>query len=356
MLEIGDLFTPSTGELPEVTAMRAALLELLLDRMPVGIAVFDYDLHLRRANTTWQSFLDRAAPLTSAPVVAGMHLYDLIDSTTGIEGLIARALAGHPVSASDFLIARDGVLSYWDVLITPLRAASGALWGVVIVLIDASDRVFAYRMLEAKEDQLERAVENERGRIARELHDAVTQTLFTASLIADTLPRIWERDVDEGARRLEELRGLTRGALAEMRTLLFELRPAALEGADLRELLRQLSEAFRARARVPVDLDFSGGYRPLPPDVQLVFYRAAQEALNNCFKHARAARVQVTLAYADVITLAICDDGRGFDAGAVGADHFGLAIMRERAGVVGAALTVDSAPQQGTCIRLTWKG
>src|SRR5512138_3291935 len=83
-------------------------------------------------------------------------------------------------------------------------------------------------------------------------YDAVTQTLFSASLIADVLPRLWERNPEEGRRRLEELRQLTRGALAEMRTLLLELRPTALTEAALADLLKQLAEAINGRARLPV--------------------------------------------------------------------------------------------------------
>ncbi len=98
------------------------------------------------------------------------------------------------------------------------------------------------------------AAAGERSRLARDLHDAVTQTLFAASIIAEVLPRLWERDREEATRRLNELRQLTRGALAEMRTLLLELRPAALTDSDLSELLRQLVEATVGRARVEIDL------------------------------------------------------------------------------------------------------
>ena len=97
------------------------------------------------------------------------------------------------------------------------------------------------------------AVAEERNRLARDLHDAVTQTLFSASLIAEVLPKLWRRDRNEGKRRVAELRELTRGALAEMRTLLLELRPTALEDAELGELLKQLAESITGRARVPGD-------------------------------------------------------------------------------------------------------
>jgi signal transduction histidine kinase len=113
------------------------------------------------------------------------------------------------------------------------------------------------------------ATVEERQRLARELHDAVTQTLFSSSLIADVLPRIWERNPDEGRRRLEELRQLTRGALAEMRTLLLELRPAALVEVELNDLLRQLGEAFTGRSRIPIQVEVDADLQ-IPPTSKLV--------------------------------------------------------------------------------------
>jgi signal transduction histidine kinase len=136
------------------------------------------------------------------------------------------------------------------------------------------------------------AVAAERNRIARDLHDSVTQTLFSASLIAEVLPRLVQRQPDESMRRLEELRQLTRGALAEMRTLLLELRPATLMEVSIEELLRQLTEAARGRARIPIELSVNGAAQ-LPPAVKVAFYYVAQEALNNVTKHARAGRVLV---------------------------------------------------------------
>ncbi|MGE5528546.1 MAG: GAF domain-containing protein [Patescibacteria group bacterium] len=209
----------------------------------------------------------------------------------------------------------------------------------------------------------ENAVAAERSRLARDLHDAVTQTLFSASLIAEVLPRIWERDQAEGRRRLEELRQLTRGALAEMRTLLLELRPATLVEVGLDDLLRQLAEATTGRARVPVGVEVRGICN-LPPDAQIAFYRIAQEALNNVAKHSGAGRAEVVLSClpgdagrdrGGRVELHIRDDGRGFDPARISPEHLGLGIMRERAEAIGAKLRVESGSGRGTEIIVTWR-
>jgi ligand-binding sensor domain-containing protein/signal transduction histidine kinase len=201
------------------------------------------------------------------------------------------------------------------------------------------------------------AATRERQRLARDLHDAVTQTLFSASIIAEVLPRIWERDPEEGQRRLAEVRELTRGALAEMRMLLLELRPAALADAELGDLLRQLGEATTGRARVPVDVQIEGEYAHMSLDVKVALYRIAQEALNNVAKHSGAGQATVRLCCGpERIALHITDDGRGFDVGAVPPTHLGVGIMRERAEAIGAQLVIDSKPGRGTEVSVMWAG
>jgi signal transduction histidine kinase len=200
-------------------------------------------------------------------------------------------------------------------------------------------------------DQLEL---QERQRLARELHDAVTQALFSASLIADVLPRLWERDPAQGRERLDELRQLTRGALAEMRALLLELRPGALTEVGLGELLQHLSEACASRTGRPVALTLEGE-GVLPPDVQVALYRIAQEALGNAAKHAGAGRLTLELRVGKTeVALRIADDGRGFDPTVARPGHFGLGIMGERAAAIGARLALDSRPGRGTQVSLVW--
>ncbi len=143
-----------------------------------------------------------------------------------------------------------------------------------------------------RQSEMEKAVAAERSRLARELHDAVTQTLFSASLIAEVLPRLWAKDPERGQQQLEEVRLLTRGALAEMRSLLLELRPEALAKAKMDDLLRQLGRAMTGRTGVPVSVS-ADVQCPLPAEVQVALYRIAQEALNNAAKHAEASQVDV---------------------------------------------------------------
>lgn len=198
------------------------------------------------------------------------------------------------------------------------------------------------------------AVTADRTRLARDLHDAVTQTLFSASLTAEVLPELWEMDVDEAKRSTEELRQLTRGALAEMRTLLLELRPAALMQSRLGDLIRQLCEALIGRARLPINLIVEGD-RTFPPEVQVAFYRIAQESLNNASKYARATKIDVSLFMSPAgAHFNICDNGVGFDMTTLKSTSLGLRIMRERAEAIGAQLTISSEPGGGTCVEVEW--
>lgn len=198
------------------------------------------------------------------------------------------------------------------------------------------------------------AASAERDRLARDLHDSVTQMLFSAGLIAEVLPRLWEQNPDEGRLHLQELRLLTKGALAEMRTLLVELRPQAVIQAPLEDTLRHLVNAAIGRAGIPIDLEVRDS-GDLPDEVKIVFYRIAQEALNNITKHANAAQANLQLDYTSQgACLCISDNGSGFEQHAVPADHLGLSIMAERAATIDATLTIDSQPGHGAKIMVEW--
>jgi PAS domain S-box-containing protein len=199
------------------------------------------------------------------------------------------------------------------------------------------------------------AVLQERQRLAQNLHDAVNQSLFSAGLIAEVLPRLWERDQELARRSLEDLRRLTRGALAEMRALLAELRPSTLTDADLGDLLRLLGNAFTGRTNIQATVEVVG-QGVLPADVQVAIYRVCQEALNNVAKHAGASKVEINLKHeGNAIDLLIRDDGGGFDPERTTSGHYGLTMMRERAEAAGVLLSVMSQPGHGTELTLRWK-
>jgi GAF domain-containing protein len=305
----------------------------------------------------------------------------------GVEGLTGWvAASGEPLLVPD--VSQEPRFYYVpevnetrSEICVPLRT-KGAVIGV---LGAQSDRLNGFdegdlMVLEALADQAAIAIETarlyeqaqqlavmeERQRLARELHDAVTQTLFSASLIAEALPELWVYDQEEGRQLLSDLRQLSRGALAEMRTLLLELRPAALVEANLDDLVRQLGEAVTGRIGVPVTVTVEGRCRP-PSDVQVALYRIAQEALNNVVKHAVPRRVAVHLLCTASATgdgrgqrprieLQVSDDGRGFDPSSVPPDRLGLGIIRERAQAIGAMLEINSQPGVGTEIIAVWMG
>ncbi|MEJ2710961.1 MAG: GAF domain-containing protein [Anaerolineales bacterium] len=216
------------------------------------------------------------------------------------------------------------------------------------------------------------AVMEERSRLARDLHDAVTQTLFSASLLAEALPGAWKNNPQEGEELLQDLRSLSRGALAEMRTLLLELRPAALVETRLEDLLRQLAEAASGREGIPIEIHVEGSdilqdVSELPPDVHIALYRIAQEALNNVVKHARASQATVRLCYSCTeadepdskprlsVLLTVSDNGRGFDKSQAQHDRLGMGIMYERAQQIGASLDIESQPGEGTQVAVLWE-
>ncbi len=200
----------------------------------------------------------------------------------------------------------------------------------------------------------ETAVLAERSRLARDLHDVVTQILFSINLIAISLPRLWERDPDMASRSTAELQRLTRGALAEMRTLLRELRPQTITTTDLSTLLTQLCHGLSARHDIPVQVDVYKNCK-VPEEVHVALYRIAQEAINNIAKHAEASQVWLELKNEETaVCLMIRDNGQGFAINEIAAHTMGLEIMEERAQDINAALTIDSTPGQGTIITTNW--
>ena len=314
---------PASGDVPAGGATSAG--DRLLDAA-VTARVLKERATIASDGATWPGLPEGVRRRVEAEGIGQVLAVPLITTEGPVGALvIARDEEGTPFSTEERQLA---------------RTVGEALGGVIEI-----DRLHRRETREAAQE--------ERQALARDLHDAVTQSIYSASLIAEALPAVWEREPEEGLHNLERLRRLVRAALAEMRTLLFELRPTALEAAPLDALLDRLGDSLGGQVQIPVDIHVDDA--DLPPDVKLAFYRVTQEAFSNITKHARAQRVTVAVrANGDGATLTVEDDGRGFDPDGVPSGHMGLHIMRERLERVGAALTVESSAGRGTTIRADW--
>jgi len=198
----------------------------------------------------------------------------------------------------------------------------------------------------------ELASSQERAHLARELHDSVTQALFSMTLVTRTTEILVDRDPTAAKEKLGSLRELQREALAEMRALIFELRPGNIENDGLLPALKTHSAALEGRIGLPIVVT-SDVVDRLPLAIEEVLYRISQEALHNVVKHAAARQATLSIDHGGGgIRLRISDDGKGFDAATVPDGHLGLAGMRARAEKIGATLEVSSRPGLGTTIEV----
>lgn len=296
-------------------------------------------------------------PLLRAVIAAGttqvLRSADAAGDTLGYIG----AVFGQPVSAQSWLVAP--LLSQERVIgVLALAHERPAVYGAAeIAQLDpfVSPVALALENERLRLHARRAATLEERARVARELHDAVSQTLFSASLIAQALPDALERAPERAAVGAAELRRLTAGALAEMRALLIELRPKALTEMSLGRLVQLLATSLHSRSAIPITVTI-GSDCTLAPAIQLACYRIAQEALNNAVKHAAATQVTVGVdCTPDEVLLRVSDDGCGFDPAKAPQGGLGLSILRERASEIGAQLTVESEPGAGTTIILRWQ-
>jgi signal transduction histidine kinase len=357
------LLVDDTSGVMTVRASRALASDLLPLRLPVGTAITGVAVERRRPAAVFD--LSAAAPIPG-------HSEPEIHDRGGFLELRRVGDPGQVVVEADGFPRVAHIARHYKALLAVPLIVRGEVIGA-ITLYYRTPREFSpedVTLAEAFVDQTALAMENarlfeqaqhvatleERERLARELHDAVTQTLFSASLIAEVVPRLWELDPDEGRQRVDDLRRLTRGALSEMRTLLLELRPAALVETPLQQLLSQLAETTMSRSNVEAEVHAHGRPATLAPDVHVALYRIVQEALNNIVKHAAASHVSIHLCWRPRgVDLRVKDDGRGFVRSDISRGRLGLGIMEERAQAIGASLRVRSKHALGTTVDLHWR-
>jgi signal transduction histidine kinase len=199
----------------------------------------------------------------------------------------------------------------------------------------------------------------ERSRLARELHDSVSQALFSMTMHAraaqKSLAKASTSDprIGKAAADLEALHELTQSALAEMRALIFELHPDALADEGMVAGLTRQATALSARTQLPIMVTGPPDRLPLPPEAEEHLYRIALEAVHNAAKHARASSVTVAVTdLGDEVQLLISDDGTGFDPLIPRRGHLGMRTMRERAGHVGGTFELTTQPGAGTTVTI----
>jgi len=258
-------------------------------------------------------------------------------------------LAGYEIE----LVTREGSVATMLISLTPI-AVSGERC-VLAIGHDITLRKRSEEALRRGQEELalglrERAMLEERQRLARELHDSVSQALYGISLGAHTALTLFDSDQPRVLEALHYVLSLAQAGLTEMRALIFELRPESLEMEGLVVALTKQTAATRASHSIEVEVSLCDEPE-VPLAVKEALYRIAQEALQNAVKHARPARLEVHLSCnADVLELEVCDDGMGFDPLAQYPGHLGLRSMRERAVGAGGTLEIVSAPQRGTQI------
>jgi signal transduction histidine kinase len=241
-------------------------------------------------------------------------------------------------------------------LSTQLYIAVAAVTTLCLGAIVSERERSAADLVESRRRELERASE-ERQRIARDLHDSVSQSLFSMTLHARTAERALEQGdagaYDAVAHELAQVGELSRTALAEMRALIFELRPGGLAEEGLVSALGKHAGAVSAREGLSIEVTGPSQRLPISAVCEEHLYRLGQEALANITKHAAASRATVAVTNdGGHVGLEIRDDGCGFDPDAVYAGHLGLTTMRSRAGEMGARISIDSAPGRGTLVRI----
>ncbi|MGQ0668104.1 MAG: GAF domain-containing sensor histidine kinase [Actinomycetota bacterium] len=219
------------------------------------------------------------------------------------------------------------------------------------VQILASHAILAVDNARLFERSRELTVIEERNRLARELHDAVSQTLFSIVFTAESVATLLERDPEAARGQVADLKRLAQDAQREMRSLIFELRPAEIEREGLVSTLGKQVDVLRRVYAAKIELTVAGECR-LASQAEKEVFRISQEAMSNALRHSGAERVWIRLSMdGDRVSLEVQDDGKGFDPLAAGGHaRLGLTSMRERVQLLGGVLAIDSAPGRGTTV------
>ncbi|WP_322924277.1 sensor histidine kinase [Paenibacillus campi] len=196
------------------------------------------------------------------------------------------------------------------------------------------------------------AIIEERQRLARELHDAVSQQLFAISMTATAVGRTFDKDPDRAKRQVQLIEEMSSVAQSEMRALLLHLRPVYLEGKQLYEGISELVHELKAKIPMDIVLEMDKEIR-LVKGVENHLFRIVQEALSNTLRHAKASRMEIRIVQrGDALRVTLRDDGVGFELDDTKQTSYGLSTMRERINEVGGTIQYITAPGKGTRIEI----
>ena len=239
---------------------------------------------------------------------------------------------------------------------TVLAGAVGAASArMMLTSVAGEEQLGVEEVMEMLDEASQVAALEERHRLARELHDSVSQALFSMTLHTRAVELALQKQGGDPdgpvARGITELRGLTQDALAEMRASLFQLRPDALREDGLAEAISKQSAAIASREGVVIAVEAPGYRLSLDDRAEEELFRVVQEAVHNAIKHAHPTRVDITILDQDGVVVEVADDGTGFDPATVSSNGMGLVSMRERMNRIGGGLVIDSSPAGSTTVR-----
>jgi PAS domain S-box-containing protein len=324
-------------------------LEAIYRYAPVGLCVFDDKLRYLKVNKMFSDF--HKIPASDFP---GKTVRDMAPNLADKAEALARKVLStnrpiRDIEVSGEVPAEPGQKRYWLVSWYPIKNDRE------IIIVVAEDITEKKRIEKIKKKIAYQRIERlEKKKLANELHDTVSQLLFSSNLLSESLERSW-KNIEPGkiSENLEKIRKLNNTALSEMRILLYELMPKNIRNKCLNELIRDMAEKLCGNLNIGLDIKTTG--RPkCNYNTKSEIYRIAQEAMSNIIKHSHAGKINIVLKEnSGNLSLVISDNGVGFDKNDRSfRKNFGLNIMKDRANSIGASLNIESIPGKGTTLTL----
>lgn len=338
------------------------LLDVLFEHAQLGLVIIDQNKRVRRCNSAWAKEVLPYFPALSQPPQPGASLLEFLpDSRARHLPLFEQALTGEFIERKSFELENNGVVSYWDLTITPF-SDSGQAIALLCIMVDVTKRVLTQQELTTLEEKYHQvrqlAILDERDRLARALHDRLAQALGTIKTRASLAQQqLQTGQVDQAQSSIQTLKQITDDTYADVREAIFNLRTKVFGGENftptLAEYLAEYKSQYGIDTRLVVE---SNRLAAISTETGRQLIRIIQEALSNVRKYAQARLVTIRFADdTDWLLVEIIDNGQGFTLNpddSARLTTFGLDIMRERAASVGGNFSIDSRVGSGVIITI----